>query len=147
MQPGHLESCVSSCHKCLRTYENRQVHNELNWRLGLDLLDALTGRVAVPKLNGRWDTVISKLGSRLESIFSVPLESIDFEGQSVFLAKTGQVIIPWHPMVGHGPVLEGLKRNLRKKFGGGKVAEVCPFQLFNAPMSESERIRLQFQSE
>lgn len=147
MQPGHLESCVSSCHKCLRTYENRQVHNELNWRLGLDLLDALTGRVPVPKLNGRWDSVISKLGSRLESIFSVPLETIDFEGQKVFLAKTGQAIIPWHPMVGHGPVLEGLKRNLRKKFGGGKVAEVCPFQLFNSPMSESERIRLQFQSE
>ena len=80
MQPGHLESCVSSCHKCLRTYENRQVHNELNWRLARSL-DALTGRVQVPKLNGRWDTVISKLESRLESIFSVPLEAIDFEGR------------------------------------------------------------------
>ena len=59
--------------------------------------------------------------------------------------KTGQVIIPWHPMVGRARA-GGTEEKLEKKFGGGKVADVCPFQLFSAPMSESERIRVQFQS-
>lgn len=37
--------CDSSCPSCLRSYENRQVHHLLNWRLGLDLAELLSGQV------------------------------------------------------------------------------------------------------
>jgi DEAD/DEAH box helicase domain-containing protein len=36
-------SCTSSCLDCLRSYDNRQLHGSLDWRLSLDMLDLLAG--------------------------------------------------------------------------------------------------------
>jgi DEAD/DEAH box helicase domain-containing protein len=43
--PVSHPGCDSSCPSCLRSYENRQVHHLLNWRLGLDLAELLSGQV------------------------------------------------------------------------------------------------------
>jgi DEAD/DEAH box helicase domain-containing protein len=42
--PQQHPGCNSSCPSCLRSYENRQVHHLLNWRLGLDLAQLLLGQ-------------------------------------------------------------------------------------------------------
>jgi len=41
--PARHPECDSSCPSCLRSYENRQVHHLLNWRLGLDVAELLAG--------------------------------------------------------------------------------------------------------
>lgn len=33
----HMHGCTSSCYDCIRDYSNQEVHNLLDWRLGLDL--------------------------------------------------------------------------------------------------------------
>jgi len=37
------QKCDSSCHNCLRTYENRRVHGKLNWKLALDMAEIASG--------------------------------------------------------------------------------------------------------
>ena len=49
--PLQHPGCNSSCPSCLRSYENRQVHHLLNWRLGLDLAELLLGQ---PLDSSRW---------------------------------------------------------------------------------------------
>jgi DEAD/DEAH box helicase domain-containing protein len=49
--PQQHPGCNSSCPSCLRSYENRQVHHLLNWRLGLDLAELLLGQ---PLDTSRW---------------------------------------------------------------------------------------------
>ncbi|WP_406037354.1 DEAD/DEAH box helicase [Micromonospora sp. NBC_00898] len=41
---GGGQPCDSSCHSCLRDYNNRSWHPLLDWRLAVDLLDLLRGR-------------------------------------------------------------------------------------------------------
>ncbi len=41
--PGHADTCQTSCHDCLRDYENMVLHPLLDWRLGADLFALLSG--------------------------------------------------------------------------------------------------------
>ena len=34
---SHIRECTSSCYDCIRDYSNQNMHNILDWRLGLDL--------------------------------------------------------------------------------------------------------------
>lgn len=42
--------CASSCPDCLRSYSNRRIHSQLDWRLALDYVDLIMGRSA----SNRW---------------------------------------------------------------------------------------------
>jgi len=47
----HTDVCDSSCPDCLRSYDNRRIHGYLDWRLGLDMVELISGR----ELSlGRW---------------------------------------------------------------------------------------------
>ena len=35
----HGKGCLSSCYDCIRDYSNQDIHNLLDWRLGLDLIN------------------------------------------------------------------------------------------------------------
>lgn len=39
----HSAMCDSSCPDCLRSYDNRRIHGFLDWRLGLDMIELLSG--------------------------------------------------------------------------------------------------------
>lgn len=54
--PSHSR-CASSCPDCLRTYSNRRIHFQLDWRLALDYADLVLGR----DLENRWKEEESKL--------------------------------------------------------------------------------------
>src|SRR5690606_12792673 len=36
-EAGHAGACSTSCPRCLRSYDNRQYHWALDWRLALDM--------------------------------------------------------------------------------------------------------------
>lgn len=46
--PEHATTCSPSCPDCLRSYDNRNLHGLLNWRLGLDVADLAAGRSLDP---------------------------------------------------------------------------------------------------
>lgn len=48
----HAQECSTSCKRCLRHFDNRFKHSQLNWRLGLDAFDLAMGRSLDPT---RWD--------------------------------------------------------------------------------------------
>ncbi len=48
---AHAHRCDSSCPDCLRSYDNRLLHSQLDWRLGLDLVEVAANGVLSP---GRW---------------------------------------------------------------------------------------------
>jgi len=57
----HAKECSTSCKRCLRHFDNRFKHPQLNWRLGLDAFDLAIGR----SLNlARWDSLnVSLVGA------------------------------------------------------------------------------------
>jgi DEAD/DEAH box helicase domain-containing protein len=38
---GHMDVCDSACPDCIRSYDNRQLHGFLDWRLAIDLAEAV----------------------------------------------------------------------------------------------------------
>src|SRR5439155_5485049 len=42
--PRHSKDCDASCPDCLRSYDNRQLHSVLDWRLALDVAELATGK-------------------------------------------------------------------------------------------------------
>ena len=89
--------CDSSCPDCLRSYENRQVHALLDWRLALDVSELAAGK----KLDiNRWFTRIEALttpvleclrtdGARLSSMGSLP---------AIYMPATNKIAILSHPL-------------------------------------------------
>ena len=39
VKSDHGKDCLSSCYDCIRDYSNQNIHNLLDWRLGLDLIN------------------------------------------------------------------------------------------------------------
>ena len=48
---AHRNRCDAACPDCLRSYDNRQLHSFLDWRLGLDLAELVADR---PMNAARW---------------------------------------------------------------------------------------------
>lgn len=48
---AHATRCDASCPDCLRSYDNRLLHSQLDWRLGVDLVDIANGGALAPE---RW---------------------------------------------------------------------------------------------
>ena len=48
---SHQKTCDSSCQNCLRNYNNRFIHSELDWRLALDVAEIVLG---IPLNKERW---------------------------------------------------------------------------------------------
>ena len=89
--------CDSSCPDCLRSYENRQVHALLDWRLALDISELAAGKDL--DMN-RWLKRIEALtvpvleclrtnGANLESLGSLP---------AIVMPATNKIAILSHPL-------------------------------------------------
>lgn len=68
----HSNRCSTSCPDCLRSYDNRQIHGYLDWRLALDMVDLALGNTLHL---GRWFTSLPK---SLEN-FSSDLQGVDLQ--------------------------------------------------------------------
>jgi DEAD/DEAH box helicase domain-containing protein len=94
----HSTDCDSSCPDCLRSYDNRQLHSVLDWRLALDVADLAVGK---PLTLERW----FPRGRRLVEIFAagfgegLALEALDIAGlPAVFARESGRLAFFGHPL-------------------------------------------------
>lgn len=60
----HARYCDSSCPNCMRSYNNRQLHSILDWRLALDVVDLAVGR---PLDLTHWNSRADRLADRFVS--------------------------------------------------------------------------------
>ncbi len=138
----HSNVCESSCHKCLRNYENRFHHSILNWRLAFDLLSLLANR-EFPANNfyPYWSFILEKyLPTRLEQFTKSVVEIDHVLGRLVYLSGN-KVLVPWHPFIGEGSQLEMALGDIADELDSSNAIELCPYSFCKAPMSEIQRMK------
>ena len=92
----HASNCDSSCYDCLRDYYNRNEHELLDWRIGLDLANIASVN-AVPNLKCEyWEPLLRKV---IEGLRNVNPQIQEFELTDTFALNDGEkwtIII--HPL-------------------------------------------------
>ncbi|MGE0818215.1 MAG: DEAD/DEAH box helicase [Candidatus Nanopelagicales bacterium] len=96
-KPEHAEACSGSCYSCLRDYSNMTYHALLDWRLAVDLLDAVEG--SRPDIaNATTRSIIngwaSAYGGHVTTSAAVPWVEVVRQG------KRG-VVVPRHVLEGY----------------------------------------------
>ena len=65
----HASVCDSSCPDCLRSYDNRRIHGFLDWRLGLDMVELISGReLTLDRWFGPAHASLTKFASAFEHV-------------------------------------------------------------------------------
>lgn len=101
--PPHISNCESSCPDCLRSYDNRQLHPYLEWRLALDVAELALGRE--PRW-GRWLDLAEAEASAFAAAYA---EAVDLEVhraaglQVVINPKAKRAILVSHPLWTNDP--------------------------------------------
>ena len=95
---NHIEQCVSSCPNCMRSYDNKQIHHMLDWRLALDILDLALDR---PLNLNRWNRSASPMVDNFLKMYSngLALEKHWIgELACVYAPKSGRLAFFGHPL-------------------------------------------------
>lgn len=98
---SHAASCRTSCQHCLRHYGNRLNHRSLDWRLGLDMVEALLGRRSSFDLSSPWwQKYTAQLFERqLQQLVPAPWRTVKTSLGDVFLDGRDHAVLPVHPLV------------------------------------------------
>jgi len=98
--PSHAESCTTSCQHCLRHYGNRLVHFALDWRLGLDMVEALRGKQSDFDLKAPWwrKYLTGLFHTRLQKMTHAQWTLQSSGGDTYFISSRGQALLPIHPL-------------------------------------------------
>ena len=98
MDHDHRQDCDAACHDCLRSYDNRQLHGVLNWRLALDVIESVV--VGSPD----WTRHLANSGD-LARTFSETwqsvdtLEALEFEGLwCIYAPGSRRAVMLSHPL-------------------------------------------------
>lgn len=95
---SHSGSCDSSCPDCLRSYENRLLHSQLDWRLALDLAEIASNR---PLTEPRWMGIAPRLADDFVLAYGpyAGIAAQDAEGLIALVAQnTGRGVVIGHPL-------------------------------------------------
>lgn len=95
-----MDECDSSCYDCLRDYNNQDIHNLLNWRLGLDVAKIADDTNFVPSLNEEyWQG--NRLNILKQFISVEGLRKDDYCDYKDFLSieKGGKTFLIVHPLL------------------------------------------------
>jgi len=99
----HREACRPSCPDCLRSWDNRRHHAQLDWRLALDMLDLASGE----ELNmERWLGIGRVHAATLARRFHDSLILDEIEGVPVLIgtdALAGRALVIGHPLWWRSP--------------------------------------------
>lgn len=141
----HRQSCFGSCYDCLRQYTNRFVHHQLDWRLGLDLLDLINDKEPSLSLcDSHWaDVLSSRIKPRLAEFGLKDLVEDSVGDYKLFrfeARKRAYGLIPIHPLAN----LEYYKiTQLQEELSEQADCEIifcCPYDLEREPLRQVQRI-------
>lgn len=141
----HKLSCFGSCYDCLRQYTNRFVHHQLDWRLGLDLLDLLNDKEPSLALKeSHWNEVLSsRIKPRLTE-FGLRNLTEDSIGDYKLFRFEGKHkpygIVPIHPLANleYYRVTQ-LQEELSEQ-ANCHIIFCCPYDLEREPLRQVQRI-------
>ena len=94
----HAGRCDSACPDCLRSWDNRQHHHQLDWRLALDVADLAAGHDLT---TGRWlDDAWSVAEGLTTALREVPgIKVVDAAGlPALVMGSGGQAVVLDHPL-------------------------------------------------
>jgi DEAD/DEAH box helicase domain-containing protein len=98
-RPRHTDVCDSSCPDCLRSYDNRQLHNVLDWRLAVDLAESI--------LNGhpdwsRWTSMSEDTAKGFVEAWSsdvTPLSAVQVGNLwAIYAPESSRATLVCHPL-------------------------------------------------
>ncbi len=93
---AHSNQCDASCQDCLRAYDNKRIHGLLDWRLGIDLIDLISGKSLDER---RWSNVADKAFQHLSNLDS-GFEFDKGDGwRSVTNTLSKSAIVGHHPLI------------------------------------------------
>ncbi|MGE0188130.1 MAG: DEAD/DEAH box helicase [Steroidobacteraceae bacterium] len=138
----HAESCTTSCQHCLRHYGNRQSHQSLDWRLALDMTEALLGRRREFDLRATWWASYIKniFHKRLNGVTNTDWTIQDSSLGLVFLSARGQALLPVHPLanVSHRTFQANVD-GLRRHFPKWTLSTLSVFEYERGPISALQK--------
>jgi DEAD/DEAH box helicase domain-containing protein len=95
----HRSQCDASCPDCLRSYDNRQLHSVLDWRLALDLAEIASG--VQPDFN-RWLSLGAEAAQYLVTALApsgIALEAKNVGSLAgVYAPNENRIVIFSHPL-------------------------------------------------
>jgi len=138
----HAESCRTSCQHCLRHYGNRLSHHSLDWRLGLDMVEALLEQHTTFDLTAPWwrHYIAGLFRRRLELMTHSAWRSITTSYGEVFISDKGRGILPVHPLsnTGHRTFQRSLEV-VRRETGAQSLGEVSVFEFERRPVTALQK--------
>jgi DEAD/DEAH box helicase domain-containing protein len=100
----HHDFCTDSCPDCLRSYDNRQLHGYLDWRLGLDVVALALGENLPPE---RWLRRTELLTTSFLKAFgeAVPCDVVPVGDELTAIVRKDHVagVVLGHPLWRHDP--------------------------------------------
>lgn len=91
-------TCDSSCPDCLRSWDNRQLHGLLDWRLALDMAELAAGK---PLTTSRWFMLAGPLAERFADAYKEALDDdvhVESAGGLVTLRSGRRAVVLGHPL-------------------------------------------------
>ena len=135
--PDHASSCRASCQRCLRHYGNRLSHGSLDWRLGLDMVEALFSQQNQFDLSRPWwqQYVADMFRPQLQFLVPGNWTVVSSSMGDIFIGDAGRAVIPVHPLVNvtHRAVARGLTRAAQEA-GVSQIAAISVFDFERAPI-------------
>jgi DEAD/DEAH box helicase domain-containing protein len=95
LEKNHSDTCLTSCPDCLRSYDNRNLHHALDWRLGLDMLELATGR---PLNKTRWTKIVPGVLARMNEIIDSLELDMNSELPTLHNRRNGVSVVLGHPL-------------------------------------------------
>ena len=100
--PLEHPQCDMSCPSCLRSYENRSVHNLLNWRLALDTAELLLGEnLSLDRWLSRGEGLVDSFLQAFDETKSFKKKRLSNGLFAILTANDTKAIVLGHPMWRH----------------------------------------------
>lgn len=140
LKEEHRVSCISSCYKCLRNYENRIVHSKLDWRLGIDLLDIYLGQHRRRiEMGDHWESIIVRAKQLLENMIRTEITVARIEHGVVYSFEVRQRAIGLlmrHPLLPAGGEQIRAIQETKADLSMDDVRTINPYFLLRDPIGE-----------
>lgn len=145
LEDQHAGTCSTSCYHCLRNYFNRMNHQNLDWKLGLDLTELLLGNDQAIGFDSPWwvSYLNGLFHKRLDHMTNDNWTRKDLHGTSIYIdSRKENAVVPIHPLVNiqHRDFTEDLE-NVRDAASVEKIGVLDVFEFERQPISALQKLR------